>query len=360
MIEINLSGKEKKIPLLKRLKHKIFFLFRLNDHPVIKVYNSFGNDQKIIVMGHVLKLSPMPRKTYRKNWITNFFSILRLFMVIPLSNAKIMIEWKGNIYYTQAEKDGFFRLEIFPEEALNAGWQMVSVTLDENRPLSDIKGHGHIYIPFASQYAFISDIDDTFLISHSSRLSKRLYVLLTKNARTRKPFEGVVNHYQLLATGTQPANQENPFFYVSGSEWNLYDLIVEFSAANQLPKGIFLLSQLKRLMSFWKSGQTGLTTKFVRITRIIESFPHVRFVLLGDDSQQDPVIYDSVVSHFPDRILAVYIRAVRQSNSEKTQSIINEMESKGISCCYFKHSAEAVIHSKMIGLITENDDLLNV
>ena len=361
MMEINLSGKEKKIPLLKRVKHKIFFLFRLNDHPVIKVYNGFGNDQKIIVMGHVFKLSPMPRKTYRKNWITNLFSILRLFMVIPFSNANIRIEWMENIYYTEAEKDGFFRLEIFPEEALKIGWQLVSVTLNESWSyLSDIKGHGHIYIPFASQHAFISDIDDTFLISHSSRLRKRLYVLFTKNAHTRKPFAGVVNHYQLLAASNQPANQENPFFYVSGSEWNLYDFIVEFSVANELPKGIFLLSQLKGLMSFWKSGQTGLTTKFMRITRIIELFPHLRFVLLGDDSQKDPVIYLSIVSHFPDKILAVYIRAVHQSNSEKTQLIIKEMESKGISCCYFKHSAEAVIHSKVIGLIIENDDLLNV
>ena len=352
MMEINLSGKEKKIPLLKRIKHKIFFLLRLNDHPVIKVYNSFGNDQKIIVMGHVLKLSPMPRKTYRKNWITNFFSILRLFMVVPFSDAKIRIEWMGNIYYTQAEKDGFFRLEIFPEEVLKPGWQMVSVMLDESRPLSDIKGHGRIYIPFASQYAFISDIDDTFLISHSSRLRKRLYVLLTKNAHTRKAFDGVINHYQLLAASDQPANLENPFFYVSGSEWNLYDFIKEFSAANHLPKGVFLLSQLKKLSGFWKSGQNDLTTKFVRITRIIEAFPHLRFVLLGDDSQKDPAIYHAIASHFPDNILAVYIRAVHPYNSEKTQSLLNEIESKGISCCYFKHSTEAVIHSKMIGLIS--------
>ena len=353
-MDINSTGKEKKISLLKHLKHKIFFLFRLNYHPSIKVYNGFGNAQKIIVMGHVLKLSPMPRKTYRKNWIVNFFSILRLFMVVPFSNAKVKIEWMGNTYYVEAAKDGFFRVEIFPEQVPNVGWQKVLVRLNEKRyVLSDIKAAGEIYIPFASQNAFISDIDDTFLISHSARLRKRLYVLLTKNARTRKPFEGVVNHYQLLAANNQPAHQPNPFFYVSGSEWNLYDLITEFSVANHLTKGVFLLSQLKRLSGFWRSGQNDLTTKFVRITRIIESFPHLRFVLLGDDSQKDPEIYFSIASHFPENILAVYIRAVHPSSSKKTQSILNEVESKGISCCYFKHSAEAVIHSKMIGLINE-------
>ncbi len=349
----NLLRKEKKIPLLKRLKHKIFFLFRFNNHPVIKVYNGFGNAQKIIVMGHVLKLSPMPRKTYRKPWVTNFFSILRLFMVVPFSNAKVMIEWMGNTYYIKAEKDGFFRIEIFPEQVPKVGWQKVLVRLNEKRYLfNDIKATGEVYIPFASQHAFISDIDDTFLISHSARLRKRFYVLFTKNARTRKPFEGVINHYQLLAANNQPAHQANPFFYVSGSEWNLYDFIAEFSVANHLPKGVFLLSQLKRLSGFLRSGQNDLTTKFVRITRIIEAFPHLHFVLLGDDSQKDPEIYFSIASHFPDNILAVYIRAVHRSNSEKTQSVLNEIESKGISCCYFKHSAEAVVHSKMIGLIS--------
>jgi len=189
------------------------------------------------------------------------------------------------------------------------------------------------------------------LISHSVHLRRRLYELLIKNAHTRKAFEGVVNHYELLAASGQINNNSNPFFYVSGSEWNLYGLIVEFFRINQLPKGVFLLSRLKRINQFWKSGQSELMTKLMRITRIIEDFPHLQFVLLGDDSQKDPEIYLSAVKHFPKKIFAVYIRCVGDSISEKVQLIINEMESNGVLCCYFKHSAEAVIHSKMIGLI---------
>ncbi len=353
MKDQNSLYKEKEIPLLKKIKRKIFFLFRLNNRPVINVYNGFGNAEKIIVMGHVLRLSPMPRKTYRQNWITNLFSVLRSFMVVPFSYAEIGIEWAGKTYFTHSESDGFFRLEIFPESLPDVGWQIISVKLNEKKyALRNIQGHGKIFIPFPSAHAFISDIDDTFLISHSARFRRRLYVLFTKNARTRKPFEGVVNHYQLLCSGGKSQNVENPFFYVSGSEWNLYDFIVEFSRNNGLPKGVFLLSQLKRLKDFWKSGQSNLSTKFVRIVRIVEAYPHLQFVLLGDDSQQDPQIYLSVVNHFPGRIIAVYIRCVHQFNFENTQSIIKEIENKGVSCCYFKHSAEAVIHSKMIGLIT--------
>jgi len=320
------------------------------------VYNGFGNAEKIIVLGHVLKLSPMPRKTYRQNWVTNLFSILRLFMVIPFSHAKISIEWGGIRYNSHTEDDGFFRFEIFPLKAPDEGWQRISVRLEEDKyRLQDIRGHGQVYIPFTSQVGFISDIDDTFLISHSARLRWRLYVLFTKNARSRKPFDGVVNHYRLLGCSGQSAENTNPFFYVSGSEWNLYDFIVEFIRTNDLPKGVFLLSQMKRFKDFWRSGQTNLSTKFMRIVRIIEAYPHLQFILLGDDSQQDPAIYSSIVSHFPDKVIAVYIRCVRQLNEEKVKLIISEIESKGVSCCYFKHSAEAVIHSKMIGLISPDD-----
>ncbi|MDP4284179.1 MAG: DUF2183 domain-containing protein [Bacteroidota bacterium] len=344
--------KEKKISLLKKIKQKIFFLFRLNYHPVINVYNGFGNTEKIIVLGHVLRLSPLPRQTYRQNWVTNLFSFLRMFMVIPFSNAKIAIEWDEVIYNTKTEGDGFFRFEIFPAASPGIGWKTVQVRLDEKKYDSQhITGIGNVYIPFDSAHAFVSDIDDTFLISHSSRFRRRLYVLFTKNARSRKTFEGVVNHYQLLASNGQTGENINPFFYVSGSEWNLYDLILEFSRANDLPKGVYLLSHLKRINEFWKSGQSNLTTKFRRISRIIEAYPNLKFILLGDDSQKDPDIYASVVSYFPGKIYAVYIRSVRKFNYEKVQMIIDEMENKGVNCCYFKHSSEAVIHSKMIGLI---------
>jgi phosphatidate phosphatase APP1 len=347
----NTIHKVKEISFLKKIKQKIYFLFRLNNNPAIKVYNGFGNSEKILVLGHVLKLSPMPRKTYRQNIFINLFSMLRLFMVVPFSNAKISVEWEGVIHETQASEDGFFNFEIIVDRIPKEGWNWVLVRLAEEKYVhKNIHQEGKVYIPFASQHAFISDIDDTFLISHSSFSRRRLIALFSKNARTRKVFEGVVNHYQLLASGNR-MNKDNPFFYVSGSEWNLYDFIVEFTRINELPKGTFLLSRLKTITQFWKSGQSDLMTKFMRIVRIMETFPHLHFVLLGDDSQRDPEIYLSLASHFPEKIFAVYIRCVSNSNSEKTQKIMYEIESHGVNCCYFKHSSEAVIHSKMIGLI---------
>ncbi len=351
-MQIKLVHKERKLSPFKKIKQKILFLFRLKYMPVVKVYRSYGSLEKIIVFGHVLKISPMARKTYRQNWIVNIFSMLRLFMVKPFVRARVSMELNGATHETQTEDDGFFKFEWMPETNLRSGWHNVTVFLKEEKyKRQRISGKGEVYIPFASKHAFISDIDDTFLISHSSRLRKRLYVLFTKNARSRKPFQGVVNHYRLLSQSGQEHQIYNPFFYVSSSEWNLYDLIVDFSKENELPKGIYLLNQVKQISEVFRTGQNKHSGKFTRIIRIIETYPHLQFILLGDDTQEDPNIYLSIAEHFPQNIFAVYIRRIHKNKFKSVQDVVDKIKSCGVHCCYFEHSSEAIEHSKVIGLI---------
>ena len=337
--------------MFKKIKHKLFSWLGLRDHPVVIVYNGFGNTDSMIVMGHVLDISPRPRKTFNSNLFRNFLSVIRLFMISPVKNAVVFLKWGEETFLTTTESDGFYRFEFSPKLIHEPGWYDVEVFLDSLS--GETSGHGSVYIPYQTQVAFISDIDDTFLISHTSKLRRRLFVLLTRNERSRKAFKGVIHHYQLLAeNGAGTPRESNPFFYVSSSEWNLYHFLVEFTAFNKLPKGVFLLGQMKKLKDFWKSGQNNHSTKFMRIVRVIEAYSSQKFVLMGDDSQQDPIIYKSITDHFPDKIIAIYLRKVRASNFNDVTNIVEEIKSKGIEICYFEHSSEAVIHSKKIGLIS--------
>lgn len=339
---------------IKKIKEGIYKLLRLTNRPVVKVYHGYGGNDRIVVMGHVLKTSPLPRKKYRDNVWTNTFALIRLFVVKPIPSAKVNLTFHGETVEQITEHDGFFRFQWSPQKMPGPGWHKVEVFLAEGvvkKYYGTIMGKGEIYVPHIRQYAIISDIDDTFLISYSSNLRKRLYVLLTENAYTRKPFEGVVNHYKALAYAGTVSAEPNPFFYISSSEWNLYDYIRDFAEKNELPGGIFLLSQLKRFSEMWKTGQNRHATKFFRITRVLEAFPAQDFILLGDDSQQDPVIYASVVEHFPDQVKAVYLRNIHHMNSKVVKEAIARMEAAGVPVCHFKHSEEAIQHSARIGLI---------
>ena len=319
----------------------------------IKVYHGYGYGHQLLLYGHVFKTGPKPRKKYRKSFLRNTWALLRLFMVKPYPHLKVKMQWKDQIYDSKTDADGFFKFQWEDHSALPPGWNEVEVMAFKDTHII-AQAQGAVYIPYATQFGFISDIDDTFLISHSSNLRKRLFVLFTENARTRLPFEGVVKHYKLLARSHTTEKMPNPFFFVSSSEWNLYDYILEFAQVNQIPKGVFLLSQLKRFNQLLKTGQNH-KTKLLRIARILENYPAQRFVLLGDSSQQDPYIYETLVSHFPKQIFAVYIRDIYKKNRNKAADILGKIESKGVPCCFFKNSDEAILHSIKIGLIPETE-----
>jgi phosphatidate phosphatase APP1 len=336
----------------KSLKGRFMNWLGLTNEVTIKVYHGYGFGNQLVIYGHVFKLSPKPRKKYRKSFLRNTWALLRLFMVKPFPKLQLEMQWKDKTYFSRTDTDGFFKFDWKDEDNLQQGWNEVTVKAKINNN-SIAESKGHVFVPYLTQYGFISDIDDTFLISHSSNLRKRLFVLFTQNARTRKPFEGVVNHYQLLAQSNTTANAPNPFFYVSSSEWNLYEYILEFTRVNQIPKGVFLLNQLKQFSQLLKTGQNHHKTKFTRIARILESYPGQRFVLLGDSSQQDPYIYEAIVSHFPKQIHAVYIRDVYARNKSKAADVLHKIESKGVPCCFFQHSKDAILHSRKIGLIAE-------
>lgn len=341
----------------KTLKERMFSWLRLTNRTVIKVYHGYGHAEQLTVYGHVLKFGPIPRKHFSQNVLTNTLALLRLFMVKPYPRAKVQMKWEGQIFTSETDDDGFFRFEWKDQPPLQQGWHDVEVKAVNKNGDFISSGRGSVYIPYPTQYGFISDIDDTFLISHSSNLRKRLYVLFTENAHSRKPFEGSVKHYQLLAKGNTTADAPNPFFYVSSSEWNLYDYILEFTKVNEMPQGVFLLNVLKRFHQIFKTGQNNHQTKFTRIVRILEAYPKQRFVLLGDSSQHDPYIYASVVEHFPKQIHAVYIRDIYAKNKQKAADVLFKIESSGVPCCFFEHSSDAILHSKKIGLIAQTEEV---
>ena len=175
--------------------------------------------------------------------------------------------------------------------------------------------------------------------------------MFTKNPRSRKTFADVVKFYKLLALTHTEASVPNPFFYVSSSEWNLYDDLNAFFKYNGLPKGAFLLNNIKKWYQLLKTGKTKHEGKLNRVTRILEAFPRQRFVLLGDNSQSDPQIYATIANKYPKQIVAVYIRNISLEKEDFSSEILNSIQNKSIETFQFKHTDQAIQHAKAIGLL---------
>lgn len=314
----------------------------------LKLYHGYGDNSRVLVLGQLFFKGPANDAHYSDSVLRNTAALVKMFNVKPASaGIPIRVDFGHESSETETADDGFFALHWDSNMNLAPGWHPVKAYVIAS---PEINAEGTIYVPPPDGLAFVSDIDDTFLISYSANLFRRLRVLLTKNPHTRMPFEGVVEHYKELATSDAAPDARHPFFYVSSSEWNLYDYIKEFCRFHELPEGVFLLSPVKTLSSFWRSGQGKHSAKYVRIARLLKEFPSLKFVLLGDDSQQDPYIYLRLAEDFPGRIPFIYLRHRVPDNLSIIRGVEQQMKDLGVEVCYFTHSITAREHSIRHGL----------
>lgn len=318
---------------------------------VVKVYHGYGHTHDLIIFGHVLKGRSFTQKVYTDNLVVNIFNLIRLFFISTLPSVKVRLQWNDQIFYTTTESDGFFKLEWKSDLEVDAGWHEVNVDLLNEEEKSIATGQGKIFVPHRTQFGLISDIDDTVLVSHSGKTRKKLWSMLTKNPRSRKTFDDAVHFYQLLSSSHTESALPNPFFYVSSSEWNLYNYLNEFFNHNQLPKGVFLLNEIKKWYQLFSTGNTKHMGKFERIERVLKVFPNQQFILLGDNSQKDPEIYKLISDRYPTQIYAVYIRNISSRKELITSQILGSLENKNVVTFQYQHTKDAIEHARSIGLI---------
>jgi len=317
--------------------------------PILQLYRGYANEEELIVMGHVFK------RTYdydfQKKNLKNARSIINQFRIKTLENFDIYLKCGSQEIHTKTLDDGYFKFCIPLETETNFGWMEYEVSIkDENETITE---KGSFIRPHKGKLGIISDIDDTFLISHTQNFFKKIYILLFKNVNDRKVFTDVVPHYQALSSaGRNNKEEENAFFYVSSSEWNLYRFIVKFTKIHNLPRAVILLKDIRRgITDFFMSGRGNHDHKFDKIKHVLEFYPNLKYVLLGDDSQHDPVLYERICKIFPVTVKAVYIRQTGKHQKGATKKIMKNLEALEVSVCYYKNSSEAIMHSKSIGLI---------
>lgn len=317
----------------------------------IKLYRGYVNDQELIVFGHVFNSWAPDKYEIDRRGYRHARSVVKMFTINPIRNIKVTLHFKDLEITTKTLDDGYFRFSVPFNEYLDSGWHKFAVSCRQNG--IGIIEQGELLKPFKSKLGIISDIDDTFLISHTNNLFKKLYVLLARNIDNRKVFDDVVPHYQALSlAGQEDEDAFNSFFYVSSSEWNLYEFILQFARMHQLPKAIIKLKKIKTgLGDFLFTGRGGHDHKYHKIKDIISFYPQLEYVLLGDDSQQDPYLYERISKIYPKSIKAIYIRQTSSRQKKKVQDTLKNLEDLGIAACYFEDSEKAIAHSRRIGIV---------
>lgn len=178
----------------------------------------------------------------------------------------------------------------------------------------------------SARTGIISDVDDTILetgITGNIRaIAKNWRRILAEMPGDRMIVPGA---REFLATlggepGNSPAVQDaggcdaprariRPTFYVSSSPWNLFSYLVTFKRLQDLPLGPVMLRDWGFNRRTLGSQGHGLH-KREAIARIMKGCPHLRFILIGDDTQKDTFAFADMVARYPGRVAGVFIRSV--------------------------------------------------
>ena len=327
----------------------------LNDPVQIVPYRTYGTARRLYIKGRVLEDKRIAGPGEKDTILNNLVNMYKRFESDEVPGARLKAKLINEEHEVTTDKEGYFVLDLNPlTPVINEKlWHPIPLEL-VSAPIpfeAGLQIHAEVMIPPPdAEYGIISDIDDTIVKTTATNLLAMSRITFLNNARTRLPFAGVAEFYKALQLGRN-GKRNNPFFYVSSSPWNLYDLLKDFLDLNNIPAGPILL----RDFGFDQKQNTSgghKDHKFKEIKQILEAYPHLKFVLVGDSGQEDPIIYSEVVKQFPERILAIYIRDVQLPERKKIAiDVSTSLKEHEVEMIIVNNTLEAAEHAAQNGLI---------
>jgi phosphatidate phosphatase APP1 len=296
---------------------------RLGGHDPLRIvpYLGHGTQRRVRIHGRVLQDEGLTPGTGSWSRLREMFVALE---TDEVAEAEVGLDLAGAAARVVSDEEGFFEAWVEPGRPLDGGGAWHPAALRLLRPAAAVGAPvtavaEALVPPAGARLGVISDLDDTVIHTDATSLYKMARNVLLGDARSRRPFAGVATFYRALAVGGGDGPL-NPVFYVSSSPWNIYDLLVEFLDINGVPKGPLFLRD-------WGVTETELFPrdhvghKLAAILGLLDLYPRLPFVLIGDSGQQDPEIYRRVLEERPGRIAAIYIRNVGLEAVERPDAI---------------------------------------
>jgi phosphatidate phosphatase APP1 len=324
----------------------------------IAPYRGYANGMRVLVHGRAMECETIPKATATDSLWRNLVSTYKRVDSDPLAHARVRARVGGVERDLTADDEGFFREWVDITEPLPRGEPWVPAELQLLSPLREDQPQVHatqqIRVPAGTTtFGVISDLDDTVIQSRIANFLQAVRTVMLGNARTRLPFPGVAAFYQALEKGGDGLRQ-NPIFYVSSSPWNIHDVIAEFMDLQAIPRGPICLRDWDVNISALTSSRLK-THKEPLIREILDLYPSLPFILIGDSSQQDPEIYRTIIGEYPGRILAIYIRNVHPDPARITavKTLADEVLVAGSSLILADDTYAAAQHAAENGWITK-------
>ncbi len=277
--------------------------------PRIVPYTGYGSTRRVRVLARIL-LAPPPagpipdaeavdaRQRATRGW--------RRFLTTPIPDAEVEVDVGGRTHRLVVDRRGYLDATI--DADLTPGWHDLPIRVRSGRPDQmrvRVVGDGDML-------GIVSDIDDTAMITHLPRPLLAAWNTLVLRESARVAVRGMAELYRAVLA----ADPGTPVVYLSTGAWNVAPTLTRFLARNGFPDGPLLLTDWGPTNTGWV--RSGRAHKESSLRRLAADLPGVRWLLVGDEGQHDPEIYDAFASERPDRVAAIAIRRLTATQQALT------------------------------------------
>ncbi len=261
-------------------------------------YTGYGSERGCRIMARVVLAPPWSRTAItkdierllkRRGW-RNFFTA-------PVSDTTVTIQVGEMRIQTVTERGGYVNVWV-EDHQLSPGWHTAEIwTRESQRTEVQVQ-----IIADDVRVGIVSDIDDTVISTSLPRPLIAAWNSFISTEAAREPVPGMAQMYRHLRVRYPQA----PVFYLSTGAWNTHPFLLRFIKRHRYPPGPMLLTDWGPTNTGW--FRSGVEHKTSSLERLAKEFPHIRWLLVGDDGQHDPAIFARFAARRPGAVLAIAIR----------------------------------------------------
>lgn len=263
------------------------------NRPSVAGYPGYGSEEWVRVLGRALIVPPVPTRhqgeyASLRGW--------RSFASVPVGYAQVTVTIAGVAHEVVADRGGV--IDTVLPATLPPGWQTITMSVEGSDPFET-----RVFIVGSDvRFGIVSDVDDTVMVTALPRPFIAAWNSFVLDEHARQPVPGMAVMMERLVRD-RPGS---PVVYLSTGAWNVAPTLQRFLRRHLFPPGALLLTDWGPTHDRW--FRSGKEHKAENLRRLAEEFPHVKWMLVGDDGQHDDALYTAFASEFPDHVAAVAIR----------------------------------------------------
>ncbi|HWL79209.1 App1 family protein [Microbacterium sp.] len=261
--------------------------------PTVMPFPGYGGPDWVRVVGRVMIVPPVKRTESGEYASVRGW---RSFVAVPIGFAQVTVTIGDVSHEVVADRGGV--IDTVLPATLEPGWQTVTMSVEGQEP---VESRVFIVGPDV-RFGVVSDVDDTVMVTALPRPLVAAWNSFVVDEHARQPVAGMA----VLLERIVRENPGAPVVYLSTGAWNIAPTLTRFLTRHLFPPGAILLTDWGPTHDRW--FRSGKAHKASNLRRLASEFPHVRWLLIGDDGQHDDELYTTFTSEHPGHVAAVAIR----------------------------------------------------